>query len=196
MPLAAAIKPVVIGALALVLFVPVSMIQGLIAERQTRRNEAVAGIAEGWGGRQTLTGPYLAVPYERTRTEVVRETVDCKQKERHTLRTDSSILMIPADAVEWTIDARVREKARAIYKARLYSASAVVRGVMTVPARFGLPDAAGDITWGVPQLVVGVADPHGIRSLSPLLLAAQRHAFETGPGDSPLPAGVRPITAL
>ena len=51
MKLAAAVKAVAIGALALVLFVPVSMIQGLIAERQARRNEAVAGITEGWGGR-------------------------------------------------------------------------------------------------------------------------------------------------
>jgi inner membrane protein len=197
MKLTAVVKPVVIGALALVLFVPVSMIQGLIAERQARRNEAVAGIAEGWGGRQILTGPYLAVPYERTQTEVVRETIDGKQKERRTSRTDSLVLMIPADAVEWTIDAKVSERARGIYKARLYSASAAVRGVITIPARFGLPETAANITWGVPQLVVGVADPHGIRSVSPLALADYRHPFEPGPGDAPLPAGVHvPIPEL
>ena len=60
MKFAAAAKTAVIALLALVLFVPVTMIQGLIAERQARRNEAVAGIAQGWGRRQTLAGPYIS----------------------------------------------------------------------------------------------------------------------------------------
>ena len=59
MNLAAAAKIAIIGALALVLFVPVGMIQGLIAERQMRRNEVVAGIADGWGKRQTVAGGRL-----------------------------------------------------------------------------------------------------------------------------------------
>ena len=70
MNLAAAAKLVVIALLALALLVPVLMIQNLVAERQGRRNEAVAAIAEGWGKRQTISGPYLAVPYERHWTEI------------------------------------------------------------------------------------------------------------------------------
>jgi len=97
MKLAAAAKPAVIALLALALFVPVTMIQGLIAERQARRDEAVAGIAHGWGERQTLAGPYLAVPYQRTRTEVVRETIDGKPRVRRTERTVSRLLRLPAN---------------------------------------------------------------------------------------------------
>ena len=70
------IKVLAIAALALALLVPVGMIQGLVAERQLRRDEAVSGIAEGWGRQQVLSGPYLLVPYEVTRVEVTRETVD------------------------------------------------------------------------------------------------------------------------
>ena len=114
MKLAAAAKPAVIAALALALFVPVNMIQGLIFERQARSNEAVAGIAEGWGKRQTLAGPYLAVPYERTRVHVVQETVDGKPRERRTEHTDSLLLRLPADTVEWRIGAEVSEKVREI----------------------------------------------------------------------------------
>jgi len=61
-------KIVVIVVLAIALFVPVVMIQSLVAERQQRRDEAVNGIAEGWGKPQTLAGPYVALPYERTWT--------------------------------------------------------------------------------------------------------------------------------
>jgi inner membrane protein len=189
MKLAAAARPAVIALLALALFVPVTMIQGLIAERQARRNEAVAGIAEGWGKRQTLASPYLAVPYERTRIDVVQETIDGKPRERRTERTESLLLRLPADSVEWRIGAEVNEKARGIYKARLYSARAEARGRFSVPANFGLSDSKGRIKWGTPRLVVGVSDPGGIRSVQPLAIGEEKHAFEAGSGDAAALAG-------
>lgn len=198
MNFAAAAKPAVIALLALVLFVPVTMIQGLIAERQARRNEALEGIAQGWGKRQTLAGPYLAVPYERTRIEVVQETIDGKPRERRTERTESLLLRLPADSVEWRIGAEVSEKSRGIYRARLYSARAEARGRLSVPARFGLADPASRIKWGTPRLVVGVSDPGGIRGVSPLVIGDDEHAFEAGSGDAAaLPGGVHvPLPAL
>ncbi|MGD9951871.1 MAG: cell envelope integrity protein CreD [Burkholderiales bacterium] len=187
----AAAKPVVIALLALALFVPVTMIQGLIAEREARRDEAVAGIAQGWGARQTIYGPYLAVPYERTRVEVVRETVDGKPRVRRTERTESQVLRFPAQAVDWRIQARVGEKARGIYKARLYEARAEALARFQLPASFGLDESAGRIRWGVPRLVLGVSDAGGIREISALQAGAGERAFEAGAGDdSGLPGGV------
>ena len=62
MKLALLVKTAIVAALAIALMVPVTMIRGLVDERQARRNEAVTGIAEGWGKRQALAGPYLAIP--------------------------------------------------------------------------------------------------------------------------------------
>ena len=115
----AAAKPAVIALLALALFVPVNMIQGLIAERQQRRDVAVASIAAGWGGRQTLAGPYLAVPYERTRVHIVQETIDGKPRERRTEHTESLLLRIPAEAVlcpRCGYDYRKRKKTARTYE--------------------------------------------------------------------------------
>jgi inner membrane protein len=191
MKLAAAARPAMIALLALALFIPVSMIQNLVGERQARRNEAVAGIADGWGKRQTLAGPYLLVPYERTRVDVVRETVDGKPRERRSERSESLLLRLPADAVDWRIAAEVGEKSRGLYKARLYSAMAEARGRIRVPANFGLAESSGRITWGVPRLVLGVSDPGGIRSVSPLVVGELERAFEPGSGDAGvLPGGV------
>src|SRR5919109_3886115 len=117
MNLAAAAKIAVIGALAVVLFVPVGMIQGLISERQARRNEVVAGIAEGWGKRQIVSGPYLAIPYERHWTVVKRETVDGKLRETRNERSESLVLRLPAASTAWSVGADISEKARGIYKA-------------------------------------------------------------------------------
>jgi inner membrane protein len=76
MNLSLLLKPAIVAALAIALMIPVAMIRGLVDERQARRNEAVTGIAEGWGKRQALAGPYLAIPYERQWTEMRHDTVD------------------------------------------------------------------------------------------------------------------------
>lgn len=190
------LKTLVIGALALILMLPVSMIRDLIGERQARRNEAVEGIALGWGKRQTLAGPYLLVPYERAWTDVTRETVDGTVKERRVERKESRLLRLPVDAVDWTIEATTTEKTRGIYKARLYTARVEGKGRISVPARFGLSEAASRLSFGTPRLVLGVSDPRGLRSVSPLSLGGATSAFAAGPGDRALAAGIHaPVRA-
>ena len=199
MRLASAVKPAAIAFVALALLAPVNMIQGLVLERQARASAAAADIAAGWGGRQTLSGPYLLVPYERTQVSVVQETVDGKPRERRTERTESLVLRVPAAEVEWRIGAEVSEKAYGIYKARLYSAGAEARGTLQVPARFGLPadTPTTRIRVGTPRLVLGVSDPHGIRAVEALAIDGEAHAFAPGAGDAALPGGVHvPLPGL
>jgi inner membrane protein len=184
MNLATAAKIAVIGGLALALFVPVGMIQSLIAERLARRNEAVSGIAEGWGKRQTVSGPYLAIPYERHWTEVKRETIDGKLRETRNERAESRVLRLPAASVEWALGAEVSEKARGIHKARLYSAKLQAQGHVEVPARARFEDGTSRYKWGTPRLVLGISDPLGIRS------ASGSHVLAPGSGDSALSGGL------
>jgi inner membrane protein len=184
MNLAAAAKTAVIGLLALVLLVPASMVQGLIAERQARRNEAVGGIAEGWGKRQTVAGPYLAVPYERHWTEIARETLDGKLREVRHERSESRVLRLPATSAGWTIDAEIGEKTRGIYKARLYNAKLHAQGAIDVPARSRFEDGTSRYNWGTPRLVLGISDPLGIRA------ASGSHAWAPGSGDAAIAGGL------
>jgi len=184
MKLAIAAKLATTAALALALLVPVVMIQGLVAERQARRNEAVSGIAEGWGRQQVLYGPYLAVPYEVIRVEVTRETVDGKEREKRIDKVEQHVRRIAADSVDWTIDADITEKARGIHKARLYGLKATAQGRIAVPPGFGIAESRGQLRIGTPRLVFGIADPRGIRSVSALGFDAAPHAFRAGSGDA------------
>ncbi len=188
-----ALKCAIVALLALVLLVPVSMTRDLIAERQARRNEAVAGIALGWGQRQTLAGPYLAVPYERTWTEVSQERFDGTTRERRTERSESLVARLPLEAIAWSVEAQTSEKSRGIYKARLYVARVRAQGRIAVPARFGIAGTKDRIKWGAPRLVVGVSDPRGIRSVSPLSIGGREIDFLPGAGDGALPAGVHAV---
>src|SRR5882762_5288730 len=145
------LKTLLVAALAMTLMLPVAMIRDLVAERQARRNEAVSGIAEGWGKRQTVAGPYLAIPYERHWTVVKRETVDGKLREIRTEHSESQVVRLPAASVEWTVDAEISEKARGIYKARLYGAKLQAQGAFSLPARAGLEDGASRYKWAAPR---------------------------------------------
>jgi len=51
---ATTIKLVIIGILTLVLLIPLVMIQSLINERQTTRQNAIEEITSKWGGKQTI----------------------------------------------------------------------------------------------------------------------------------------------
>ena len=175
---ATAAKVVVVGLLALLLFVPVLMIQSLVAERQQTRNEVVSGIADGWGKRQVVSGPYLALPYERHWTEVKRESVDGKLREIRIERAESRVLRVPAASVDWSGEADIGEKARGIYKARLYTVKLHAQGSIDAPARSAHEDGTSRYKWGTPRLVVGVSDPLGIRA------ASGSHAFEPGAPDT------------
>jgi inner membrane protein len=189
MNLAAAAKTIVIGLLALALLIPVLMIQSLVSERQARRNEAVTGIAEGWGKRQAVSGPYLAIPYERHWTVVKRETIDGKLRESRTEHRESRVLRLPAASVEWTVGAEISEKARGIYKARLYNARLQAQGSIDVPARSRFEDGTSSYKWGTPRLVLGISDPLGIRA------ASGKYPFAPGSGDAAVPGGLHALVS-
>ena len=69
-----------IGLLALLMLIPLAQVQGLIGERTALREQAVATIAQRWGGQQQLGGPVLAIP-KRTRAPtntgwIMRESIE------------------------------------------------------------------------------------------------------------------------
>src|SRR4051794_38587131 len=52
----------IIAVVVLLLMIPLMWLRGLVSERTQLREQAIASIAHGWGGRQTLSGPVLAIP--------------------------------------------------------------------------------------------------------------------------------------
>src|SRR5581483_7590428 len=55
-------KGLVVVGVALVLLVPLAWLHGLVSERTALREQAISSVARGWGGRQLLAGPVLAIP--------------------------------------------------------------------------------------------------------------------------------------
>ena len=59
------LKIALIGALALMMLIPLAMIQSQIHDRQVAADESRNEVSASWGHAQTLTGPVLEFTYER-----------------------------------------------------------------------------------------------------------------------------------
>ena len=58
----ASLKATILTAIALALLVPLTLLSSLVAERVSQRDAAVNSVARGWGDRQWLAGPIIAIP--------------------------------------------------------------------------------------------------------------------------------------
>jgi len=51
--------------LIIILLIPVGLVKDLIRERENIQNNAIEEISDKWGGGQTITGPYISIPYDK-----------------------------------------------------------------------------------------------------------------------------------
>src|SRR5664279_5103512 len=57
------VKVIIIGFLILVLMIPSVMITSLVQERSSRKMQVTNEVSSKWGQVQTVTGPYIEIPY-------------------------------------------------------------------------------------------------------------------------------------
>lgn len=183
------LKLAVIAFLILLLLIPQAFMLGLVGERASWREQAYQSIGQSWPGAQTLAGPVLAVPYQRTYN--TRETVKDKDgKEREVLReaTDEDTLyLLPSQlAIRSKLQSSLRY--RGIYAAPVYASALQVTGEFNTQPLFDLLASNKDaqIRWKTPQLAVMVRDQRGVASPPALQWDGAPLAFQPGNG---LPGG-------
>ncbi len=154
------LKVVAIGFVSLLLVIPVARVESLALERQSLRDQVVADMARSAGYAQTVTGPFLVVPYERTFRHWTEETKDTP---RHLVETvvPGELVFLPDD---FNLSGKVllEERSRGIYKARIFGFDSELRGKFEIEADYGVEEAVADYTFGTPYLVMGISDIRGI----------------------------------
>ena len=63
------IKSVMVGFLILILLIPTAFIHELVRERQDRQKEVIAEVSSKWASAQTVTGPFLLIPYNEAQKD-------------------------------------------------------------------------------------------------------------------------------
>lgn len=177
-----------VALLILLLLIPLSMIDGLVSERQYQRAEVLQDIARSSSYRQQLTGPILVMPY----TKVWHQwKTHAKTGERYMeeQRRSGRLYFLPERFVlNGTV--ATEERARGIYKALLYRSDNQISGAFKLPVRFGLGDDLGLYQFATPFLSVGISDIRGISNDLQLRFNGGNLGFAPGSGDERLGAGV------
>ena len=179
-----------VGALILVMMIPLLMIQGVLSERLDRRNAAVDEITASWGKDQNILGPVLCVPY-RYRVMVVREVPagDGRVERREVEETMLGNAYFLPELLKINGDVQTQLLHRGIYDAAVFRAQVVVSG------KFGVPDLAAlkidpeDALWKDAFVTIAVSDLRGTREglvldwggeKRPLLPGSQLPGYTTG----------------
>ncbi len=155
-------KLVVASVISLLLMVPAMMVLGFVKERANRATVVAADIAKGWGGEQTLNGPYLVVPYRKTEESRTQYAVFSAQSEKMSL------------------DVSVEERRRSIYRTPLYASRTKVEGLFAaLPA--DIADRLGIVDYDSAYLAMSVSDLSGFRSEALIeIRGSGKGSFEPG----------------
>ncbi len=163
------VKAAIIFFLVLLLLIPSTMIQGLIEEREIRKDDAIREISSKWGERQTITGPVLTIPY----LEFYKDT-------SKTVRQVTRYMHFLPDELQVNGQLFPEKRYRGIYEVVVYNSEVALKG------NFPAIDFSN---LGVPQenlrlkdafISVGITDLRGIKEQVTLNWNDQKHSFNPG----------------
>src|ERR1700730_36378 len=197
------IKLLGVGALVLVLLIPLAMISGVLSDRLMRRSEAVAEITSSWGKEQNVIGPVLGIPFQY-KFKTVKETAgaDGKLERREVEETATGNAYFLPQSLKIDGDVQTQTLHRGIYNAAVFRAQVALSGKFSLPDFGALKIDLKDVQWKDAFVTIAVNDLRGTRegivldwggTKRPLLPGSQVPGYTTG-ATAPL-TGEKPIAA-
>ena len=153
-----AFKAIMVVILTLAILVPLMMVRETINERQQYRADAVRKVGASFGGRQTVGGPVLVVPYDEELEEDV--TGDDGIVRKMVRRTSSQWMFFPDTlAVSGTLKPDSRKSGLFLVRVFEWTGQADARFDVQIPADDGIRRRR----IGKPWLSMGISDVNGLR---------------------------------
>lgn len=155
-------KALAVLLLGAALMIPLSMIDGLVRERQSRQQAVTADIAHSYAGEQQVTGPLLIVPYEEEYRAAETDPQTNQRREVWRRKARRIVLFPDKLGVIGKIDTSV--KVRGLFRVRVLDLHATLSGTISVPAQlpFERHDKDSRIVVGRPHLALAISDPRGV----------------------------------
>jgi inner membrane protein len=170
-----------VGALVLVLLMPLAMITGVISERLRRRNEAVADITSSWGKEQNVIGPVLGVPYQY-KFKTVKEipAPDGKVERREVEETATANAYFLPETLNISGTVQTQKLHRGIYDAVVYRAQTTLAGKFSPPDFGPLKIDLQDVQWKDAFITIAINDLRGTREAILLDWGGTKHPMLPG----------------
>jgi len=150
----ASLKAAILTAIALALLLPLTLLSSLVAERVSQRDAAIKSVARGWGDRQWLAGPVIAIP-------VTTEG-------EHPRTCDWYVL---PDRLDVVVELKVEGERRrlGVYEVPVYVARVHATGEFDLKrdiARLTRGETALHLHLDQARVLLPVSDPRGLRALA------------------------------
>jgi inner membrane protein len=174
------IKAFFIGCLILVLLIPTFFIMFLVTDREDRRKEVVKEVSSKWAGAQTVTGPFLIIPYYEEQLNKTNQVISTKK----------FLYLLPD---ELNINGRIlpQIRHRSIFKVPVYNSSLQISGKFKIAKPDKLPVAITALHFDETLVCMGITDFKGIGENLQLKWNDTTSNFETGlPGIDWLKEGI------
>ncbi|MHC2992671.1 membrane protein [Pontibacter sp. HJ8] len=179
---------VIIG---LLLLIPTSLIEGLIFERESTQRVAIDEVSSKWGKEQTVSGPFISIPYYRYVKEFSR-----KDSTEKVVQIKEYIHILPT---ELNIDGVLNpeRRYRGIYEIVVYNSKVNISGRfadLNLPA---LDIPLKNIQFEKAHLTIGINDLRGIEEQVNLNWNKSRFSFNPGVvSNDVVESGINAVVAI
>lgn len=131
------VRFITVGALALLISVPLTLVGGVVQDRANYSRETVAALSEEWGGEQLFSGPLLTIPVTEDVTyDRRREAVDALtgltlrdgkgnpvyEHYEETVTEDRAPIYLYADTFDMEMTTETQTRHRGIFEVPVYTA--------------------------------------------------------------------------
>jgi inner membrane protein len=142
------IKSFFIGFLVLALLIPTFIIMFLVNERKERKQEVTREISNKWSSAQTITGPFLVIPY--------------MESENNNVGYKYLYILPEALDINGIIEPEIRY--RSIYKVPVYTTRPLLlKGKFSKNSLHSLNINPASIKWAEAKLCMGITDLKGLK---------------------------------
>ena len=156
---------VLIGALTLVLLIPLLLVQNLVRERKERQQEVINEIDSKWGREVFFYGPILKIPYKVY-----------SDKNKNAFETQYAYFF--PEELKNTSNVKTEVKKRNNYESVVFNASMNFTGSYVAPnfATKGIPNE--DISWDKATILIRTTNLASIKNGVSIQLGGKDYTFE------------------
>ncbi|MBI2258135.1 MAG: cell envelope integrity protein CreD [Flavobacteriia bacterium] len=160
--------------ISLLLFIPTSMIKSLIYERELTQNDAIREVSAKWGEKQTISGPFISIPFYRYVKEYSK-----KNSSEKTVQIKEYIHILPT---ELNISGNINpeKRYRGIYEIVVYNSKLTISGSFNNIDLEAIDIHKKNILFNNAEFVIGINDLRGIEQQVNLNWNKQNISFNPG----------------
>ena len=157
-----AFKIVLLFLLVLLLLIPLTMIRGLISERNHTARSAEEGIMEAWGSELIAIGPVIAIPGTRTEEYITKSERD---GERVEISKKPFTIIVTPQKLDIRSNYKTEIRKRGIFSVPLFSGDLLFSGTFNPQAALStlLPNEEAHLNQA--ELIIALSSQKGIRRL-------------------------------